>query len=452
MRNIPKTTTFENGLQLVRVPTDVPFKFRLDVVIRGGGSIHESYSTIGYAHFIEHLMSYFTSDKYPDADANQQELTTRGIFSNAITAEEYVLYFMEGLERDLEWMIDRVINNFLHPIIHDPTIYEQEKRAVLKELDTAKNQFWYALEMLVDSIIFQGTTQECDVSQEEQSIENVTVDKLRTFRQRLYTPEHTMIFVTSMFKNVSFEQVCHQVATMFDTQLVTPSPSSPSPKVYKCYELPFVPIQGPKCYFVKQNSSDESKSVRIEFFWYIPYLEDALEIQALRLCHFILTGAMGSRLYRALRTYKGLIYNVKSEILFNPVFQRANQFRIYTETKEDQLEKVFEILICEMKRFVRERKLTENEKRYCKNGLEISLINLKYETSLNKYLEEYFDTIVWGMDVHTPEEKYTTSKMYLANLDKLFDVVEKVFCPANLTVYYSGNRDLLKNKFHDHLQ
>ena len=141
--NIPDVYMLKNGMIVNFVNTTCDESFKIEMVIRAG-SLDEEPEQIGFAHFIEHLMSFYPSklpeplkerlgSDFPNSVENQNELDGMGVLSNAWTSERTCGYFMEALSEYRETLIDLMFKNYTHPYL-DKEVFEQERNAVINEL------------------------------------------------------------------------------------------------------------------------------------------------------------------------------------------------------------------------------------------------------------------------------------------------------------------------------
>ena len=200
---IPSVYKLNNGLIIGHVYTPCKDLFKIELIVRAG-SMEETKEEIGFAHFIEHLMSFYPSDWWPDSIVNQQELTRRGINMNAWTSESTVGYWMEGRSEYSNLLITLLLRNFTHPEPPDKKIFKQERNAVVSELYSIINDAWYNLEQMIEYVKYKGTNLEYTVEYEKDNVKkNAKHDNIMSFRDRLYKPELTTILINSNHKNIS---------------------------------------------------------------------------------------------------------------------------------------------------------------------------------------------------------------------------------------------------------
>ena len=134
----PYTITLENGLKISHVYNECKL-FRIEMIVRAG-MLDETKEQFGFAHFIEHIMSFFTSKKYPDSLLNQQMLNYFGLDTNAWTSEIDCGYYVTGNVKHFINVVDLIFENYIDPTL-DEKIFEQEKTAVIRELTKLKFPF-----------------------------------------------------------------------------------------------------------------------------------------------------------------------------------------------------------------------------------------------------------------------------------------------------------------------
>ena len=109
------------GLMLGSLPlsaqnTNIKKAFKIELILRIGG-INEKTKELGLLHYLEHLMSFYTSTKDPDAKKNQQELNDLGCETNAFTGDDTCGYHIEGVKKNQDRLIELMLNNYIDPVI-----------------------------------------------------------------------------------------------------------------------------------------------------------------------------------------------------------------------------------------------------------------------------------------------------------------------------------------------
>ena len=172
---------FPNGITFKHVYSNCDL-FNIEIVIKSG-MINENHLQVGYTHILEHFMSFFTSNKYPDAHFNYQLLNKWGMTSNAWTEENTCGFYVEGSNDYFMDIIDLMLNSYVFPFI-DSKHYQQEQEAVVRELNKIKDDIWYNLIYQLQCYEYPGTAFEYDIDYEQQNVKNATLEKIMNFRKQ----------------------------------------------------------------------------------------------------------------------------------------------------------------------------------------------------------------------------------------------------------------------------
>ena len=467
------TKKLKNGLILNHIKSEFPGIFRVELIVRVG-ILCEKTNEIGFAHFIEHLMSFFPSKKFPDSISNQRKINSKGIELNAWTDANTVGYYMHGNEKYKDYMIDMIMENYKNPVL-DSKVFEQERNAVIAELSNILNSGEYELEQLSDYIMYSDTNLACTIEQQLDNVKkNATLDNIMTFRDRYYKPEYTSIIISSdmsdydanklltciekkwfrkqpetrkipkNYKKSSFGRKITYIPPQITNNIVvynTPEPLQTEEEQLniKCPDV--LPKNG-IIYIPTQIENDVS--ILFRFPINIDYFDDdKVYVDALS---SILSRGLSSRLYYALRTTLGAVYNVSASAYYDEVNKRFSHFDISTVTKKDKIKNVFDYIVVELEKLINNESeyITSDElSNYCDN-VELENIELKNMRLSSKMLDIYKPNILWGKPIKTLDE-YMKAKKNI-KIDKLKRVAKKIFCPDNLFIFYCCDENILQTE------
>ena len=180
----PTSYIFPNKMKLVVYPVDFDDIFYFELVVKAG-VIHQNPKHLGFAHFLEHLMSFYPSKMYPNSLENQDKINELGIEMNAYTADDTCGYYMLGLQTHSKWMLDILFNALIEPL-WDETIFEQERGAVLRELSKYIDDPWYNLDTLIAEVLYKNTNLASSVKKDIDNIKNkLTIKNFKKFHKDL---------------------------------------------------------------------------------------------------------------------------------------------------------------------------------------------------------------------------------------------------------------------------
>jgi nardilysin len=99
------------------------------------GSFHEPASVGGLAHFLEHMI-FMGNGKYPDESGFNDFVSANGGRRNAMTSDEFTLYFFDIFEDSFPEALDRFANMFISPLLSKNAM-QREREAVDSEYQMA---------------------------------------------------------------------------------------------------------------------------------------------------------------------------------------------------------------------------------------------------------------------------------------------------------------------------
>lgn len=146
-----KIFKLSNGIKVLIIPLETKLtNVSVSILL---GSTHEKKGEADLTHYMEHLMGRFTSKKYKNYDFISKELSKRGADINAYVSEYETKFYISGFYKDLPFFLDLLSNtiNSFHLI---SSIAENEKNAVIEELEKYKSHHEYPFDFKVFSFLY----------------------------------------------------------------------------------------------------------------------------------------------------------------------------------------------------------------------------------------------------------------------------------------------------------
>ena len=427
-----------NGLTLTHTNTKVKDIFKIELIIRAG-TLHETKKNLGFAHLLEHLMSFYTSTKDKDALKNQKELSEKGIENNAWTGEHTCGFYLFGLKEHKDRMIGLILNNLLFPCI-DKRIFPQEIKAVTSELDTIIHETWYNLETATENVLYNNTNLRHSILDEKNNVKtHAKTGNVMDFRKKFYIPELVNINITTdenspninLFPNLELYFNNCPESNKFCTKN----------KRIPLYILPCNLPKKVQNQLIYVKPAGKKDIYKIQFFYNIPFTEWNDNKYLLSCINSVLTDGLGSRLYKRLRSELGAVYGVSSETQLDVQYPSLSYYSIETETTSDKLVKVTEAIIQELENVRKELLKTEEIKKvFSVLDLEFNLDKNSY--SYDKYTTHYNDFALWNKKILSFEDIYKKERNL--NKENIRKLCNTLFDPNNRTIFYCGNKEILK--------
>ncbi|MCC7105436.1 MAG: insulinase family protein [Chloroflexi bacterium] len=212
--------TFANGLRAVI--QERPWS-RVSAISVGiaGGSRHEDPSTVGAAHFMEHM--YFQgTPRRPSVAIAQQDLEAVGGWNNAWTSTESINFQImvpaEAFDLGLDILSDSLVN-----ALFPAEQLERERRVVIEELNGSRNTPWrYGLELLQRQVLAGHPAAQLPAGSRE-TVQSISRDTILKFRDEHFVAANMVVAVVG---NVQAAEVFPKLEAAFANMRQGPVPTS----------------------------------------------------------------------------------------------------------------------------------------------------------------------------------------------------------------------------------
>ncbi len=182
------------------------------------GSANEHPGVRGISHFVEHMMFRGSENVGPEEHARR--INEVGGSCNAFTAEDITAFInavpSEHLDLVLQLEADR-----MKWLTFDADILETERRVVVEEFHTYMNNPPAKAFLEFRSVFYRGQPYEVSPLGDLESIQGITVEDCRRYRDRWYTPDNAVMVVVGDVR--SEDQVFSSVERWFGSIRKSPS-------------------------------------------------------------------------------------------------------------------------------------------------------------------------------------------------------------------------------------
>ena len=252
----------------------------------------------GSAHFLEHMM-FRGSKNYPSFAALADAFEWLGGEWNAATGHEYTEYSYHGPVQSL-----RAACTLFADFLHEPLLldFAKEQQVILREIEDELNEFGHSTDLgaHANELLWPHSHYAQPLAGTTESVEGMTIDHIRAFRQSQYRPERLALTVVGGDRD---EPVLEHLQSLFQGYTLTPKPGD-STKIGK----PKAPkATGPQVRVVPH--SDNQLQMQLSFHAPGEWEEQAV---ATELLSYILVDGYSARLPFRLREELGLVYDVSA--------------------------------------------------------------------------------------------------------------------------------------------
>ena len=183
-----------NGYRIVLDKTSIK-RISVESAINAG-FIRETKETAGINHLLEHVLTEAWS-KCGSSCSNFW--TSRGVQMNASTDETIMMYYVKGLEDDLEEMVQYIAAITDHPIMRQKTLVDQ-KQAVIDELLTYGSDPTSKLDGVFNHLFFKnGLEYKDDWKLQIANLKRLTLADVQRVYKAEFTPANVAFVVSGDF-------------------------------------------------------------------------------------------------------------------------------------------------------------------------------------------------------------------------------------------------------------
>ena len=200
-----KVDRLPNGLTVVRVPFQSPGLVAYYTVVRVGSRNEVEPGKTGFAHFFEHMMFKGTK-KHPEGERDRI-VASYGFDDNAFTTDDFTVYHSYGPSAGLDALIELEADRFRNLEYAEPS-FRTEALAVLGEYHKNESRPELKMEEQLLGTAFKEHPYRHTTLGFYEDIKAMpeAYTYSRTFFERWYTPDNTLLFIVGDFDDAAVMQ------------------------------------------------------------------------------------------------------------------------------------------------------------------------------------------------------------------------------------------------------
>lgn len=186
----------DNGLRILLFPDQTQETVTVNVTYQVG-SKHENYGETGMAHLLEHLV-FKGSPKHKDIP---KELSEHGARPNGTTWTDRTNYYetFNATEENIDWALDMEADRMVNSFIAQKDL-DSEMTVVRNEFERGENSPYNVLSKRMMASAFGWHNYGKSTIGARSDIENVSIERLRSFYKKYYQPDNATVIVAGKFK------------------------------------------------------------------------------------------------------------------------------------------------------------------------------------------------------------------------------------------------------------
>lgn len=395
------TFTLKNGIKVAtyRLPQVKSVHVHTEVK---AGSILESASNNGVAHFMEHMLVQGIPS-LPNVERFSSFIEglagTYGATTDPLTVDFHINLPFNKLETGIQ-----IASEVIFEPLFVPEALERERVAVINELLQRMDSHFYKISRFFKEVrypkdhpLFRDTGGELEI------VKKVTIDDLKKYWKENFLTNNTYLLVTGNFEEEELKKLLEKhFEKHFGSKRAVKYPEiSKQRSSFDNFLLSLSNKDFTSRRVALRNDSN-LKTTYIDFsFPGFATLEPdkySKELLGQSLLTIILGRLRNSRLFKLLRYQKGLVYGVSAGVGGIPGIASVN---ISSETGIENLEEVVRLITAELIGFV-DKGLTEKELEFAKYFLENQwLMSFDHPSSIASWIGY---ELLWKEKIHLPEE------------------------------------------------
>ena len=165
-----KKVVLKNNLTLLFVPIKKIKLIYVNIGVKIGSDV-EKLKTLELSHFIEHLFTLLTSNKYSNGLENRNLISELNINLDAEVITK---------NTNFQYILKKYLNKLLDMLAHalfdftiDEELFINEKNSVIEELNAIINDNDYAFETFVDKSLYKNHTRHYSQEERLKNVKNV---------------------------------------------------------------------------------------------------------------------------------------------------------------------------------------------------------------------------------------------------------------------------------------
>ncbi len=409
--------TLSNGLTVVTIEMPHLHTVEIAMFVRSGVRF-ENQQNNGISHFLEHMM-FRGNRKYPDSVSLNREFEKIGRGLRASTNSDYTHFNFNPHRIQLEKAMELFAEFFTEPLF--PSL-EVEREIILEECleDLNAEGVNVDIDFQACKLLYEGDPLEFPIIGTETSIRSIDENMLREFFQKYYCPGNMILGGAGA---ISHERFMEYAKTYFE-----PLPQNGTVVPPNYFDHSLKENQSQPQLLIQEH--DDSQAELQICFRAVSYNHP--DYYAVCLISRIFDDGVGSRLQKALREDRGLVYSVQAR---ETSLSDCGTFDFDITARTEKILEISAIIFDEIKLFLRDGPTLD----------ELEHVKKRYGYDLEQDLDSPYKQLVryawsrlYSTELTVEEEWELVQNISLSDIRR---VAASLFVPEKLNVVLVGPHD-----------
>ncbi len=405
-----KKYVLKNGLRVIFVPRESTEAMTALVMARVGSACEQD-EEAGISHLVEHMI-YKGAKKRKNQKEVAEYIESIGGEHNAFTGKFYTGFYVKVAKEYWREALDFLSDNVLNPLFPADEL-EKEKAVIVEEIKMYQDMPAEMCIELFEIAAFGKTNLGREIIGTEQSVNNVSRQKLYNYYQSYYQPKNMVVVISGGIEIDQKKMLC-EIEKYFVFKTTDNTKNN--------YKINIEPQ-----YLLSKNKKTEQSNLVVGFA--APNMQDPLWHTASLLAK-IIGGGMSSRMFQQIREIQGLAYRVRTS---TSNYLDGGMIATVAGVANEKWKEALEAIIFEYKK-VAEKGVTEAEiikaKKMIKGAIKINMEDSEEQAYDYAISELILDKISTSEEIIAKYEAVTKE-----DVDK---IIKKYFCFDKLIISAIG--------------
>jgi len=421
-----KEHKLKNGLKLVFVPDKKIKLIYINISVKIGSDT-ETINTLELSHFIEHLFTLLTSNKYSDGLKNRNMLSEYNIQQDAEVVTKNTLFQYIMKKKYFKKFLDMLLNALVDFTI-DEKLFINEKNSVIEELNSIIIDNDYKFETFIDKILYKSHTRNYSQELRLANVRKTKSKDILDFFKDFYTPEN---FVISFFGDINEKETLKLFTDQFKLYNMLSIKSNKS--LYNHEKR--INLSNPKkIFYLKENK----KTCNLKIIFNIPFVFFEDEYYCIFSILNMLTYDLSSILINRLRNQEGLIYDLNGQMDLDENTNKLSFVFFETNVETTKIIRVIQIILEELDN-IKQGVIDDSIIKRYKESLRIKHIRDTLTFRPMKLIEEYSKYVLWDEKILKFNDEY--KNFGKVNKKYITKIANKIFDLNKISIFYNGSQN-----------
>eukprot|EP01047_Picozoa_sp_COSAG01_P014570 COSAG01_NODE_713_length_14097_cov_15.136448_1_plen_338_part_00 len=314
MKEIIKTHTFTNGLNLLSIQDTSSQSTSIQAYIKVGSATETPYLGTGISHFLEHMLAGNASKTYSEQETNTLLKELGGMF-NAYTSYDHTQYHINTYHEKTSLALDLILEWLFFAKL-EKSVFEREQNVIQREIEKYKASVNQSFYQACEQHFYKESSKSYPIIGELELFNTLKLSDLKQHYHNHYITQNTLICIGS----------AEPIETHIDA---IDNKNIPKIPIKIKETVPYFIRNKPAC-ISKKNIEQESSLSKVSIRFPTCQFEHQ-DIYALDLISIILSHGEESLLNKTLIHEQNCCYSVYAQHSTNPLSN--GYFEIYAESK-----------------------------------------------------------------------------------------------------------------------